>query len=1248
MAQDDSHIGRVLKQTYTLVKKIGEGGMGDVYKAIQSPLDREVAIKLFKSSESNPEGEHYFLREVRAINMLRHPNIISILDTGKEDDGTLYLVMEYLPGQTLKRMIRKAFPLPLRQVCQICIQILSALEQAHLSGVIHCDLKPANIMIERVAGQKDFVKVLDFGVAKIKGPALEVGPYTQEGNIVGTFDYMSPEQIMRKELDGRSDVWSMGVILFEMLTQKRLFHDKDAVSIIGRVMQMEIPTLSETLGEEVPEPLERILSKALTRQASRRYQSADAMRRALHDLMEGTSSSYPRPFPVMAKPAEEIPAADEGISEHRPVSGATSSSSSPLSLVSRGTSVLDQTLSIDALKASLKGERRKVAVLSIQQRAQRSQSEDPSILVARSRQEARVIREVVEKFSGVIDSFVGGTYVVLFGAKHARVGDNLRAIRCAREMQSRFALLEQGCAHLGMGLCYGEVFLSSKKGGSAYGEAIDRSVAIARATRESRLFVDHTLVDLTRLQVEYDAPRTIASDSAHEIISLAKGGEVFSDEDAPDLDLQIYVPRPGYVEELVRRAASVENGQGGGVALVASEGVGKTVMLERFCAMKREQGWHVFALSRQDLGRGERLACARAWIRQVASTYADPQVLIEKACASLGLSEGIDAVVTLFSQEHHGVDSRDLPFRDEASRLYFTAALFHKMIRFAIRQGPVLFALDGLDPSERTEMAFFDALLSSIQHLPVMVVGSVRLETGVRDHDLPGGFEVLYLHGFTPEESRQFISRILGFMPHEEIVTHLHERASGNPMYMREMVRSLILRGGTQLLMQDVSVLKTETPLTLQELLAEKLDALEPRLREVMAIASVLGESFQEAFFYQVVPHHMGPRLMLEELVGLGMLELRTGDLGQARIGFEPRAMRGVVYDRIPPQVCRDIHASIIEFLESSPHEAAVEGIDIPLMLSMHYKSVGSVEGAAHYLIEASKLTREVYDYSSSADQLRDALDFLAQTHPPHHDMVLGAKLSLLTVLRESGRVEEAQEVIDSLPPLDDIRERWRMALRLEAGLVSLDTGSLGASTEALSRVVDRASAEGLHKIEVRALLALGQVFEKEGQIQRAITILVEVLEKVEAIGELDPHDPDDRKLHWAAYNQLGTLCIRRGLFEQALEYLSEGLARASAIEDHRGVLRITSNIGALFFSVRDLPNARAHFAEALALAVASGDLLNQARISMNIGRVAIESNDVDGAKEHLRQARSLAEEIGWYEGLAELRGVLRRLREMM
>jgi serine/threonine protein kinase len=283
----DEMIGKCFKGVYEIVSRIGEGGMGSVYLAIQSPLGRKVAVKVLRPGDDAAKNEHYFMREVQAINMLRHPNVINILDYGKEDDGTLYLVMEHLPGRTLRQLMRDEYPFDPIRICRIFIQMLGALEQAHQRGIVHCDLKPDNVMIEEVQGQGDFIKILDFGIAKFKGPAIEVGPHTQMGNLVGTFDYMSPEQIMGVEVDGRADVWSVGVMLYQMLTNERIFHHEDGMRILGRVMQMPIePPSKFAPGAPIPAVLDKITLLALERNIEGRIASAAQMRAMLEAAIE--------------------------------------------------------------------------------------------------------------------------------------------------------------------------------------------------------------------------------------------------------------------------------------------------------------------------------------------------------------------------------------------------------------------------------------------------------------------------------------------------------------------------------------------------------------------------------------------------------------------------------------------------------------------------------------------------------------------------------------------------------------------------------------------------------------------------------------------------------------------------------------------------------------------------------------------------------------------------------------------------
>ena len=1291
---NDPNIGRMLKQTYTLTKKVGEGGMGNVYLALQSPLNRQVAIKMLKPTDNNPEGEHYFMREVQAINMLRHPNIIQIVDFGKEPDGTLYLVMEYLPGKTLKRVIRKEHPLDPKRICRICIQILSALEQAHESGIVHCDLKPANIMLERVAGQDDFVKVLDFGIAKVKGPAMEAGPYTQAGNIVGTFDYMSPEQIMRKDLDGRADVWSLGVIIYEMLTRKRLFHDRDAVSIIGRVMQLPITPVEEVLGKgSIPPELDRIVMTALQRNVAKRFESAAQMRQALEHLQRQLEAGGGWTGGAAA-PGQDYGHGDTG-AHSGPLTSHSGPSSSPSSLVKRGgagsgagagsmqgegsrtgissivsrsgnfastelssrlatgiaqgTSVLDQTFSIEALQDSLLGERRKVAVLVVQQRARRAKGVDPEELAQRSAQEAKLIKEVVDLYDGEIDSFLGGTYTVLFGARKTRVGDNVRAVQCAKALQERFALLSYGSEHLGMGLAYGEIFLASRKGGNAFGATIDRAIDIARQAAQAKILADESLIEITRQQVSYDAPRALGGEAVAEVLDVREAGQQREADEVHALrDAHVVISRPKHFEELLRRAAAVKDGQGGGVALIGQVGAGKTTLLEQLMKNRQDQGWQVFHVSSAQAHDAQVIAPIRHWIRQIAQTYKDPKVLIQKACESIGLRRGVDAVAALYvGVDDAAVSARELPWQDQSGYLYFSAALFHRMVRFAMKKGPVMLSVDNLNTADAVCMDLLDAFIPAIQKMAVLVMTTKRLDREVYEHGLPGSFELMTIEGLEPQETRQYIAQLLGYTPPQDVLMQLHARASGNPLFLKEMLRALLKRGGLESLGKP-GALEAAIPLNLHQLLAERVDELPDHLRDLLAIASVLGESFREDFFYQVTPAHLAPELGLKDLLATNLFEAREDGLGRASLAFNPRSLRTVVYERLPKQSRQQIHRTIIEFLEGASHAAAVDPLDVPALLAFHYRSVEDPGKASYYMVRVGELLLDLYDYAGAISSLQEALSLLEGKAPPHHDLIIHATIRLLTAYRESGRVDEAQLVIDRLPPLTDISAQFHAELLLEIGSVGMEAGRLDRSMEALFKVVELARRQQNIKLEVKGLLSLAQLFEKENQLQRAANLLVEVSKKVELIGDLDMTDPDDRRLMWTAYNQLGTLFIRQRDIQSAQQYLQLALQQAQKIQDHRGLVRVLSNLGALFLSTRDVKNATQLFQSAVEMAKATGDMLNQSRILTNLGIVSMEAQDLEAAKEHFRQARSIAEEIGWYEGLAELAQHIKRLRQLL
>ena len=179
-------------------------------------------------------------------------------------------------------------------------------------------------------------------------------------------------------------------------------------------------------------------------------------------------------------------------------------------------------------------------------------------------------------------------------------------------------------------------------------------------------------------------------------------------------------------------------------------------------------------------------------------------------------------------------------------------------------------------------------------------------------------------------------------------------------------------------------------------------------------------------------------------------------------------------------------------------------------------------------------------------------------------------------------------------------------------------------------------------------MLGIAQIFEKENQLPRAARLLQEVSEKVGELGELNLQNPDDRKLFWTAYNQLGTLFIRQKDYQRAQQFLQTAYQKARTIEDFRGLVRVMSNFGALSLSMRDIDRATNYFEQAAQFAANTGDLLNQSRILTNLGITAMEAGDLKASKSYFKKARSIAEEIGWYEGLAELSLHIKKLRKKL
>lgn len=301
---DDRFVGRTLPGGYHILDLISVGGMGRVYRAEQSLLGRTVAVKVIHPhllADENSAAR--FLTEARAASQLNHPNSIAIFDFGRTDDAQPYIVMEFLRGKDLARVAYEEGPLPFKRIVNVLQQVLAALGEAHDLGIVHRDLKPENVVLEPLRRGGDFVKVLDFGLAKLRADAANPS-VTSPGIVCGTPDYMAPEQGRGDPIDGRSDLYAVGVVLFQLLTGRLPFEAESPTQVVMMHLSIPAPDPRQVAPERaIPAPLVDVTLRALEKEPSQRYQDALEFADALRDAMELATS---RPAPTSIAPASVL------------------------------------------------------------------------------------------------------------------------------------------------------------------------------------------------------------------------------------------------------------------------------------------------------------------------------------------------------------------------------------------------------------------------------------------------------------------------------------------------------------------------------------------------------------------------------------------------------------------------------------------------------------------------------------------------------------------------------------------------------------------------------------------------------------------------------------------------------------------------------------------------------------------------------------------------------------------------------
>jgi serine/threonine protein kinase len=273
--QVTGEVSTIIAGRYRATQKLGRGGMASVYRAIDIETEQTVAVKILRAAKPRLKGlKERFINEVRIASLVKHPNIVELLDWGETEGGRVFLVMEYLEGEELKRLLRRRHHLRWQEAAPILLQICSAIETAHRAHIVHRDLKPENVLLQQRDGFQHFVKVLDFGLAKALADVLEHKGLTKTGMVMGTPSILAPEQIEGGDIDARTDIYALGVIMYRMLCGTLPFRHPNIVKLM--YMQLNrppVPPRQVNPQAPIPPDAEAIVLKALAKKPDDRFSS---------------------------------------------------------------------------------------------------------------------------------------------------------------------------------------------------------------------------------------------------------------------------------------------------------------------------------------------------------------------------------------------------------------------------------------------------------------------------------------------------------------------------------------------------------------------------------------------------------------------------------------------------------------------------------------------------------------------------------------------------------------------------------------------------------------------------------------------------------------------------------------------------------------------------------------------------------------------------------------------------------------
>jgi len=1282
---------------YLLIEKVATGGMAEVYKAksygVMGFEKLLVIKKILPHLSQSEEFVSLFVNEAKVSVSLNHANIIQVYDLGVVGSD-YYIAMEYIHGPDLMRVIRKAKqtkqPIDVPLGCYIVMEMARGLDYAHNLkdptgrplNVVHRDVSPHNVML----GYEGDVKLLDFGIAQVGRDLVPEGRPAG-----GKYGYMSPEHLGASPVDARSDVYSAGIVLFELVTGKRLYAGMSVEEKKAAILEGTIPRPSKIASIE-PQ-LEQIIFTALARDPALRFPDAQSLQRSLQDYLYRSSTNVMRadlgaflkdlfaeeysreaaagsvinnfepqfdqlasPEGAPLEPAAPLSGGDfvtEEVSSTGPLAEAEDVTSEESVSLSGASGVsLEGIEGIGRKKRErlAEGELRQVYILAADVLGidRLSTDLDEAELLRFNYRFLRTLLKTVRRHKGTLDRFYNDRFLIFWGLKRTSERDLELCLDCAESLSGfgkAFDTGGQGSVQLCMGIHRGTL----AAGGSSSRRRVRKFVPLG-----------DTLKMATRLCEIAEAGQVLVSDR---IVSQAVDEDRFErlepqrikgwdepvqvhllrpepDEVVPPRAAGSWIPRGDELEKLDEALKSLHSGRGVGLTVVAESGAGKTRFLHEIHRRLSEDEIP-FYVGKGRMQRGaEPLLPIADILRQMAGlelAAGEPEIR-EKLSALAKTSDLSDLegnlLGTLFGMAIPDSGLRYLAGDQRLAELF--RALLH-LFKARTERAPCVVAVQNLQWADRLTQEFVRHACEETSGTPLMVVATVRPEDPAPFSSSSAGHVEIRLPGWGRVEVEQYCREFLdsGGIP-GELVEFVLEASGGNALFVKELLRSLTREKRVVVGEAGVEIpgklSRSSVPDTVQDLVKSRLDALQRSHRMALEVASVVGRTFSFDVVTAVLGVPPGPAEQLfEELVETDLIRPRTGEGASASYQFRNVLTWEVTYRGLITVRRRELHCRVGEAIEALYVEALRPYYDV---LCAHFTEGGQMEQAALYAERAGLVHAERNYTQQAIRRFQQAILLLRSAGADASEADVNRRLS---------------EIYGRLAELSADEGDLKSALR--HGTMSLDYATdVGAPIEEarvmliLCGVEQRLNHEGT----VEAYLErIGEICDQlidhvtRAEIRRAFAgVLVSCGDHDRAIDVLttarvDAKDACDSALEAGILHELGGIQRRNGQPDGAVATLTEAQGLVRSMDDRGLLADVIHDLAVAQERAGDDEGALKSYQRAYRLHKKLDHKRGMVLDLNRIGRLQMSLGDRKKAARYFRRSITVADDCAWKPGLA-------------